>query len=149
MQEYMRIPKADSLEMQEFEMLLDIVLPKSLKVFYNYRNGSGVIQFLSTLNDDYRFLSLASIVEVKVYFQNKDEPIVKSEDERIQNYIQNKRWIPFAASDNGSFLMLDYAPTPLGKEAQIIEYLETNGTVVFAGTIVDEFIEKMIKKLRV
>lgn len=147
-QEYMRIPKADSFEMQEFEELLDITLPEELKAFYNYHNGSGAIELLSSDDNDYRILSLASIVEVKVYFQNKDEEISNGNDERVQNYIQNKRWIPFAASENGSFLMLDYAPTSLGKEGQIIEYKEADGVVDYAGATISEFMTKTMNKLK-
>lgn len=148
LQEYMRIPNADPFEMQEFEELLDITLPEELKAFYNCHNGSGAIELLSTNDNDYRILSLASIVEVKVYFQNKDEEISNSNDERVQNYIQNKHWIPFAASESGNFLMLDFAPTSFGEKGQILEYKEDDGVVDYAGATISEFMTKTMNKLK-
>jgi len=135
LQAYMKTPKVDLLELQEVEELFNIKFPTQLKEFYMVHNGSGELQVLSTNTNDYRILSLAAIVEVKVYFQNANEQINQSKDNRIQNFIQNKAWIPFAVSENGSFLMLDYIPTSLGEKGQIIEYDELSTTINYVGNL--------------
>jgi cell wall assembly regulator SMI1 len=146
-QDYQQISGASLEELQSLEQRVEIVLPQDVKALYQYKNGSGYFRLLPTMvgKSDMAFclMSLEEIQRTKESFQNRDalltdfadcfskEDIEKMKDNRIQPYLFNKKWIPFAQFFDSCYLMLDFAPGAEGEAGQIICYIHDPDKVVY------------------
>ena len=162
--DYQEISGASEEELVAFEEKFGITLPDEVKELYSYKNGSNYLSILPCLIDErdmaFCLLSLQAIESTKHYFQNRDtlltefpeyftgEDIEKMKDSRINPYLFNKRWIPFAEYCDSCFLMLDFDPDKEGKEGQILCYIHDPDEVVYVAESLKDLIFSIIREIK-
>ncbi|MDH6366916.1 MULTISPECIES: SMI1/KNR4 family protein [unclassified Breznakia] len=141
MQFYLKEQPVSDIEYHDVLDLMGFTFPADLAEFYHYKNGSGTLEVIVTSKERrYRILSLAAMIELKMYFQNKIEP---SKSTSGYDRIEDPTWIAFAASEDGSFLLLDT------QNQVILEY--QFGTQVCVTKVADSFTQLLtstIEKLK-
>ncbi|OCN05375.1 hypothetical protein A4S06_09050 [Erysipelotrichaceae bacterium MTC7] len=137
MQFYLKEAPVSDIEYQDVKDLMGFAFPKDLEEFYTYKNGSSSLEVVVTSKDRrYRILPLAAIIELKMYFQNKEEKNVSGKG---YANIEQPNWIAFGASEDGSFLLLDTTTNDILEyqfgEQVTVEKIADNLTQLFVQTI--------------
>lgn len=141
----------------------NIRFSEDFKELYQYKNGSRFFCILPTVIDNrdmpFCIMSLKEMDETKNYFQNKDallldfpdffttQEIEKMKDKRINPYLFNKKWFPFACYCDSCYLMIDFDPNVEGAKGQIICYIHDPDRVVYVATSIFELFSKIIKEI--
>ncbi len=160
--EYEQLKGAVEDALRSFEDKFKVVLPEDIKALYRYKNGSGYFSILPAVigrsEMNFCLMSLQEMDRSKEYFQNTDalltdfpdhftpEEIEKMRDSRIQPYLFNKKWIPFAQYCDSCFLMLDFAPGADGKAGQILCYIHDPDEVVYVAESITELITMILRE---
>lgn len=162
---YKKIRGASPEDLEEFERQVGVTLPDDFKELYLCKNGSGYpFSLIYASNTDlampFNLLSLDEIRETRQHFCNEDklmrdmpdyfkEADIEELDPRIQPYISNTHWIPFATLVGGSvYLMLDFAPSPQGAEGQVIIYVHDPDFIYFLAANTRQLLEDTLNNLQ-
>ena len=132
-------------EIQAVEAALAIAFPEDVKASYRIHNGSNRRSLIGDPGQD--LWELCSLDEVVSYWNMlekyamgwkvdlaKDEWLdVRGQPIFVRAECWNLRWIPLLHA-NGTFLCLDFAPTPYGHMGQIIAHDPVDGTTWVASS---------------
>lgn len=124
-------PPATDDELRNLEAMLGASLPPDFVEFLKIHNGQK--GSAGGLFDNSEFLSTTAIIEQWVVWKDllesgEFEGIKSEPDAGVRDDWWNAKWIPFTHNGGGDHYCLDLAPSPAGKEGQVITMWHDMGT---------------------